>query len=188
MSKHEIHKSLDKNAFEQLFKSHFVHLCNFATQYVSDLDTARDITQKVFIQLWEKREQIDTKQSIRSYLFTAVKNRSLNHIRDHKKYRSRVLDIDIHDIDISFEEDQIAVSELQHKIEKALDNLPEKCRQVFEMSRYENKKYQEIATELDISKKTVEAHMSRALRSLREDLKDHLLTLFCLFYFLGNYF
>ena len=179
------HNKFDKPAFEQLFKSHFVHLCNFAQQYVSDMDSARDIVQKVFIRLWEQREQMDPNQSIRSYLFTSVKNRCLNHIRDQKKYRSSVLDVDIQDIDIAFEEDQMAVEELQQKIDLALSKLPEKCRQVFEMSRFQHKKYQEIAEALDISKKTVEAHMSRALRSLREDLKDCMWVLILL---LGNYF
>ncbi|MFT5261745.1 MAG: RNA polymerase sigma-70 factor (ECF subfamily) [Polaribacter sp.] len=179
----QAHNNLDKAAFEQLFKSHFVHLCNFASQYVSDMDAARDICQKVFILLWENRESIKTDQNVRSYLFTSVKNRSLNYIRDQKKYRSHVLDIDIQDVDLAFEEDQLAVEDLKIKIEKALNALPEKCQLVFEMSRYEDKKYQEIADALDISKKTVEAHMSRALRSLRKDLGDylHLLVLGMLF-------
>ncbi len=179
------HNKFDKPAFEQLFKSHFVHLCNFAQQYVPDMDSARDIVQKVFIRLWEQREQMDPKKSIRSYLFTSVKNRCLNHIRDQKKYRSRILDVDIQDIDVAFEEDQMAVEELQQKIDWALSKLPEKCRKVFEMSRFQDKKYPEIAEALDISKKTVEAHMSRALRSLREDLKD---CMWVLIFLLGNYF
>jgi len=177
------HNKFDKPAFEKLFKSHFLHLCNFASQYVSDMDAARDICQKVFILLWENRENINPDQNIRSYLFTAVKNRSLNYIRDHKKYRSRVLDIDIQDVDMAFEEDQFAAADLESKIAKALNSLPEKCRQVFEMSRYQDKKYQEIADELAISKKTVEAHMSRALRTMREDLKEYLhLLLILMFY------
>lgn len=165
---------LDRAAFEELFKSHFVYLCNFAFQYVSDMDTAKDITQKIFVHLWENREKIKPEQSIKSYLFTSVKNRCLNHIRDHKKYRSRILDIDIHDIDVACENDHLAVEELQNKIDQALLQLPEKCRKVFELSRYQDKKYKEIAEILDISVKTVEAHMSRALKSLRTDLQDYL--------------
>ena len=142
-AKAAMNSTFDKSAFEQVFKSHFVHLCNFAAQFVPDMDTARDITQKVFIQLWENREKIDPNQSIRSYLFTSVKNRCLNYIRDQKKYRSKVLDVDIQSVDVAFEEDQFAVEELQNKIDRALSRLPEKCRKVFELSRYENKKYQE---------------------------------------------
>lgn len=185
MSENMANNILDKVTFEALFKSHFVHLCNFAVQFVGDMDTARDITQKIFIHLWENRAQMDPNKAIRSYLFTSVKNRCLNHIRDRKKYRSRILDVNIHEVDIAFEEDQMAVDELQKRIDLALNKLPEKCRQVFELSRYENKKYQEIADKLNISKKTVEAHMSRALRSLREDLGDYL---YILLLFGTNYF
>ncbi len=164
---------LDKMLFEQLFKAHFVHLCNFADQFIHDPASAKDITQKVFIGLWENREKIDPQKTIQSYLFTSVRNRCLNHIRDQKKYRSKVLDLEIHDLEIPFEEDDLALNELKTKIAEALNDLPEKCRQVFEMSRFENKKYKDIAQELDISVKTVEAHMSKALKSLRENLDDH---------------
>ena len=185
MPENKANNILDKTTFEVLFKSNFVHLCNFALQFVGDMDTARDITQKIFIHLWENRAQMNPDKAIRSYLFTSVKNRCLNHIRDQKKYRSRILDVDIHEVDIAFEEDQLAVDELQTRIDLALSRLPEKCRQVFELSRFEQKKYQEIADKLDISKKTVEAHMSRALRSLREDLGDYLYLLLLLS---ANYF
>ena len=166
--------ALDRTAFEQLFKSHFAYLCNFAKQYVQDQDVAQEICQQVFIRLWEKRADIDPKLSIQSYLFTAVKNRCLNYLRDNKKYRSRVLDLDCGDLDFSREdEDLFAEAELKRRIEEALAQLPEKCRLVFEMSRYRNMKYQEIAEELDISAKTVEAHMSKALKTLRKALSDY---------------
>jgi len=166
--------ALTRDTFEALFKSHFAYLCNFAEQYVQDQDAAQEICQQVFIRLWEKRADMDPQQSIPSYLFTAVKNRCLNYLRDHKKYRSRMLDIDCGDIDFSREdEDLLAAEELQRRILEALESLPEKCRQVFEMSRYQHMKYQEIAEELDISQKTVEAHMSKALKTLRAALSDY---------------
>ena len=90
--------------FENLFKTHFQHLCNFAQNYVSDFETSKEIVQDVFIKLWDNKTQIDLKKSIKSYLFTSVKNRCLNYIRDNKKFRSNVLDVDIADYDISFEE------------------------------------------------------------------------------------
>ena len=172
MSKPVSHSILDKPLFERLFKTHFVHLCNFAFQYVKDSDSAKDITQKVFINLWESREKIDPQKALKSYLFTSVRNRCLNYIRDQKKYRSHVLDIEIADLEISFDEEDSGITELQERVRKALATLPEKCRQVFEMSRYKNMKYKDIAEELDVSVKTVEAHMSKALKSLREQLKD----------------
>lgn len=173
---------MDKTHFEQLFRMHFERLCSFAKQYVADMDTAQDICQKVFIRLWEKREDMDTERSITSYLFTSVKNRCLNHIRDHKKYRSQLLDMECGDLEIgmAITEDHFALQELQERIEAALATLPPKCRQVFELSRYEQKKYKEIALELDISQKTVEAHMSKAIKMLRDDLGDYLTVLILL--------
>lgn len=174
MSKPVTHSVLDKALFEQLFRAHYAHLCNFARQYVHDEDRAKEITQKVFINLWENREKIDPAKPLQSYLFTSVRNRSLNYIRDRKKYRSRVLDLDIVDREATCAEDFFGAEELQARISAVLDELPEKCRLVFSMSRYQHKKYREISEELGISVKTVEAHMARALRTLKDRLKDYL--------------
>lgn len=180
MPKQTAHTILDKPLFEQLFRAHFAHLCSFANQYVQDPDSAKDIAQKVFVNLWENREKIDPQKPVQSYLFTSVKNRCLNYIRDRKKYRSYVLDLEIEGLEIAFEEGGAELSELQDKVSEALQALPEKCRQAFEMSRYRNMKYQEIAEELGVSAKTVEAHMSKALKSLREQLKDYIYLLWLL--------
>ena len=180
MQKPAAHTNLDKPLFEQLFKAHFAPLCNFAAGYVQDADAAKDIAQKVFINLWETRDSIDPQKSIQSYLFTSVKNRCLNFIRDQKRYRSQVLDVEIADIDLAFEEDDQGYAELETKINEALAALPEKCRLVFEMSRFQDKKYKDIAAELGISEKTVEAHMSKALKTLKEQLKDYRLLLLLL--------
>jgi len=169
--------SFTRNQFEEVFKTHFGYLSNFAKQYVGDADTAQEITQKAFITLWEKRADINPKLSIKSYLFTIVKNRSLNYLRDTKRYRSEVLDIDCGDIEVSMEEHHGVEEELSALIENALATLPEKCRKVFEMSRFRQMKYKEIAEELDISQKTVKAHMSKAMKLLRIELKDYLFTL-----------
>lgn len=183
MSSEHLHTSqqLDQVRFEELFKSNFAYLCNFAHQYVKDLDAAQDLCQKVFIQLWEKRTTLDPNQNLKSYLFTAVKNRCLNYIRDHKKYRSKILDLDCGDIELSEQTiDHLIADDLQAVIEEALNQLPEKCRKVFEMSRFQEMKYKEIAEELEISQKTVEAHMSKALKLLRLHLKEHWLVLLIL--------
>jgi RNA polymerase sigma-70 factor (ECF subfamily) len=179
MSKPTAHTNLDKPLFEQLFKEHFAPLCQFAVQFVQDADAAKDIAQKVFINLWENRGHIDPQKPVRSYLYTSVRNRCLNYIRDNKKYRSQTLDLKLMEGAFFFEEDNPGLSDLERQIRAALESLPEKCRQVFEMSRFEDKKYKEIALELDISEKTVEAHMSKALKTLKEQLKEYL-PLFCL--------
>jgi len=168
---------LNKQRFEQLFRGEIARLHNFARQYVQDSDTAMDICQQVFIRLWEKRDTVDMHAGLTSYLYTSVKNRCLNYIRDNKKYRSRVLDLECAETDeLVFLENQQDGDALEQQIHQAIQSLPDKCRQVFEMSRFREMKYREIAEELDISQKTVEAHMSKAMRLLRESL-GHLRTL-----------
>ena len=152
-------------------------MCNFADQFVADSDISKDIVQKVFIALWERRNRMDLHQSIKSYLFTAVKNRCLNYIRDYKKFRSQTLDLDCGDIEIVNQDGSLELAELQTQINEALATLPEKCRLVFEMSRFQDMKYKAIAQELEISEKTVEAHMSKALKTLRLLLGKYLLFL-----------
>lgn len=174
MAEQPEHTALDESLFEALFKQHFGVLCRYAEQFTGDFDSAQEITQKVFINLWERRAQIRPEQSVVAYLYAAVKSRCLNHIRDHKKYRSRVLDLEILEDQAGSDFDDTDFEALQQRVAAALNTLPEKCREVFEKSRFQHKKYREIAEELDISVKTVEAHMSKALKTLKELLKDHL--------------
>jgi RNA polymerase sigma-70 factor (ECF subfamily) len=145
-------------------------------QYVHDLDTAKDLVHNVFINLWEKREDIDPNKSVKSYLFTAVYNRSLNHIRDHKKFHNEDIS-EYHDRLAGTQEDyydKVESSELSARIKNAIDTLPERCREIFLLNRFEEMKYKEIAEKLDISIKTVEAQMSKALKILREQLTDYI--------------
>ncbi len=166
------YKFLDKNSFDTIFKGHYTSLCHFAYRYVNDNDTSQEIVQEVFIALWQKRETISSEKPVKSYLFTAVKNHCLNYIRDHKKFRSYQLDVEI-ELEIPVEEmDVFSEPETQTRINQALDKLPPKCRQVFELSRFEEMKYKEIAGKLGISVKTVEVQMSKALKILRVELAD----------------
>lgn len=166
------YKFFDKNHFESVFREHFSELCHFAYGFLNDRDTSQEIVQEVFIGLWQKRETIDPKKSLRSYLYTSVKNRSLNYIRDNRKFRSLTLDVDM-ELEIPVEDkDMITAGEIQTRIQEALDKLPPKCREVFEKSRFEEKKYKEIAEEMGISVKTVEVQMSKALKILRGELGD----------------
>jgi RNA polymerase sigma-70 factor, ECF subfamily len=176
---------LTDRLFEQLFKMHFQHLFNFAMQFIANEDVAKDITQSVFIKMWEIRENVDIQKSVKSYLFTSVRNACINHIRDNKKFQSSILDIELSEMNFIELSDNIAYSELENKVNAILATMPEKTRQIFEMSRFENKKYKEIASELNISEKTVEAHMSKVLKILRQELKDYLLLFFL--FFLSKY-
>jgi RNA polymerase sigma-70 factor, ECF subfamily len=166
---------LDRAGFELLFREEFRGLCFFAMRYVKDYEIAREITQDAFVGLWEKRSTIDISRAVRSYLSTAVRNRCLNWLRDNRKFNNTLLDIEDLPHEVLYDPpDRIVVSELRVRIETAMAELPEKCREVFRLSRHENLKYQEIAGRLEISVKTVEAHMSKALEHMRTRLADYL--------------
>lgn len=170
---HNSEKGLDKQGFEVLFRKHFKGLTYFALEYVKDHDIARDIVQEAFVNFWEKRDSIELNRSPKSYLGTAVRNRCLNYLRDHKKFDHSILEFEglggSHDYVV---QDQLVVDELKASIEKATRELPKKCREIFLLNRLEHKKYQEIADELNISVKTVEAQMSKALRIMRVKLAE----------------
>ena len=168
-------KNSDKQVFEHLFRSSYVPLCNYAAGIVSDRDEAEDIVQQTMITFWEKRETIEITTSVKSYLYRAVHNQALNKIR-HDKVRL----VYSKDVQSSGEQESEAASgkilqqEMQLKITEAINQLPDQCRTVFQLSRFENLKYLEIANQLGISVKTVENHMGKALRLMRLSLKDYL--------------
>jgi RNA polymerase sigma-70 factor (ECF subfamily) len=175
-------KSLDKAAFEELFRSYFTPLCSFAQKFVQDADEAKDIVHQVFINLWNKREAIDANMSLKSYLFQGVQNRSLNFIRDNKKLVK--FDTPQNEAELGTyldSTDHLESAEAEARINEALDRLPDKCREIFLMNRFDNMKYREIAEKLKISIKTVETQMSRALKALRNDLSDMISVIIFLF-------
>lgn len=164
-----------KRQFETLFREHFSGLSYFARKYTGDLDSAKEIVHGVFIRIWENRSEFDWENPAKSYLFTSVYNRSMNYLRDNKKFISHE-EATLHNmvVDESVFTDNLETAELEGRIKSALQKLPEKCREVFELSRFEGMKYSEIAKHLKISVKTVETQMSKALNILKEELKDYL--------------
>lgn len=183
----EDHGKLDKAKFEKLFAEFYPYLCSFAKKYVDDIDACKDIVHNVFLNLWDKRDILHTKTSLKSYLFTSVNNRCLNYIRDNKKIVKHDLPIDANVLSEHLEStDYLELTELEMRIKKAVDGLPETCRRVFTMSRFEEMKYAEIAKELGVSVKAIEAQMSKALRILRTELSDYLvMVLIILMFTLG---
>jgi len=175
-------KKLDEATFELLFKSNFKSLCWFAVKYVKDLDTAKEIVQDAFISLWEKKESIDLSKPVKSYLSTMIYNRSLNYLRDNKKFNKDILSFENISPDATYHQtDKLIETEISNKINSAIEELPEKCREIFKLSRYEHLKYQQIADKLQISVKTVEAQMSKALQHMRIKLVDYI-TIMIIFY------
>lgn len=143
-------------------------------KYVSDPTEAKGIVHEVFVALWEKYPALPVETNYRGYLFTAVRNRCLNYLRDNKKHVALEA---VEDRSMSHEPDPMGTQELEREIELALNTMPDKCRQVFELNRAEGLKYAEIAEKLGISVKTVEAHMTKALAIMREHLGKFLIVL-----------
>jgi RNA polymerase sigma-70 factor (ECF subfamily) len=174
---------MDKQAFEELFRMYFPSLMAFSRRILGNEDDAREVVQQVFINLWEKRDKIDLSTSLKSYLFTSVNNRSLNVIRNRKKFSSEEVPERAGEWDVSA---QIESMELEEKIRGAIDSLPDRCREIFELNRIDGLKYAEIASQLDISVKTVENQMTKALKILREQLAKYLTILLWLMLFALN--
>lgn len=168
----------DLHSFEALFREMFKPLCSFALKYVKDLDEARNLVHEVFISVWDKYDTLPDDTNFRSYLFTSVRNRSLNYLRYAKKHLTLEK---VSEHTFSEQNTSMETAELEKEIELAINSLPEKCRQVFELNRMEGLKYAEIAEKLGISVKTVEAQMSKALNVLREHLREFLTLIFFMF-------
>jgi RNA polymerase sigma-70 factor, ECF subfamily len=168
-------KEGDVNAFEMFFKTYYQPLCNYAYTFIHDKDEAEEIVQSAFLSVWEKRKSLDIKTSLKSYLYTMVRNTSLNIIK-HEKIKQKHVGEALALGDKSYESvaQAVATNELEERIQHAMEVLPEQCRLVFKLSRFEELKYSEIATQLNISIKTVENHMGKALKIMRDQLKDYL--------------
>lgn len=165
----------DKKAFEEVFNTYYQLLCNYACSMLNDIDEAEEVVQNMFFNIWAKRESLQVNTSIKSYIYRATHNDCLNKIK-HGKVRT-VYAQDYKSTMNHHQHDSAEVlqaKELGLTINRAIDTLPEQCRQVFQLSRFENLKYQEIADRMRISVKTVENHMGKALKILRHELKDYL--------------
>lgn len=163
----------DKEAFKKLFTNFFAPLCVFAQRYVENRTTSEDIVQDVFFNIWKNRKNLDIRTSTRNFLITSVKNSCIDSLR-RKEVESRYMTVQADNMNEAETEDLYAISELEEAINKALEKLPDKIRLVFEMSRFQELTYAEIAQQQDISVKTVEAYMTKALKQLRVELKDYL--------------
>jgi RNA polymerase sigma-70 factor (family 1) len=164
----------DKKAYEEAFKTYYGMLCAYAMPIIRDKDEAEEVVQNVFYNLWAKRESLQVSVALKPYLYRSVHNECLNKIKHQKVKASYAGDYKASVLAGGSSPDRLELKELGNTIEKALESLPEQCGIVFRMSRFEQLKYAEIAEKLGISVKTVEIHMGKALRILREKLKDYL--------------
>jgi len=168
-----------EDLFEQVFKSHFKSLHSYACTIMRDPMPAEEIVQNIFLKLWEKKEEITIKENISVYLYRAVHNESLNYLR-HRKVRSAYQSYAMRQHKQTEQEkpaEKVVMKELEKKLEVALQELPEQCRTIFQLSRFEDLKYREIADRLGLSVKTIENQMGKALKLLRLKLVDFLPTI-----------
>ncbi|QEH43833.1 RNA polymerase sigma-70 factor [Chitinophaga sp. XS-30] len=167
---------LDLQSFERIFKEHHAHCLAFAIHYTGDPYEAEEVVQLVFSQIWEKREGIAINGSERSYLFTAIRNTAISQWRKQTVRTTKENAFGkMQDPEVHF---SIQARELEGKLHLALEKLPERCREVFLLSRKQQLKYAEIATVMNISVKTVENQMGKALKILHHELREYLPLLF----------
>jgi RNA polymerase sigma-70 factor (ECF subfamily) len=169
-------------AYKYLYDQHYQILCHVAAQYVRDDFLAETIVGDVIFHLWEVRETVEISTSLRNYLMAGVKNRCLDFLKKQSNQREVTMSAtglqDFPVLQYVRESDyplgRLLEQELEGEVMKAIDRLPDECRQVFRMSRFEERKYEEIAQLLDISVNTVKYHIKRALALLHEDLGKYL--------------
>lgn len=170
--------------FEQVFKAYFKPLYAYAKTMVSDKEAAEEIVQQVFFKLWEKRYTITIQETIKAYLYRSVFHGSMNYLKHLKVREEYALYIKNTPPGESSALQSLETRELEERLIRALSGLPEKCRTVFQLCRFEELKYKEVAEQLDIPVKTVENEMGKALRLLRASLADLLPVILLTFHLL----
>jgi RNA polymerase sigma-70 factor, ECF subfamily len=163
-------KQNNEQAFSCLFEKFYSPLCKYIYTYTKDEVESENLVQEVFINIWNKRDKVNIKTSVSSYLYRSVKNSAINFLTKNARNRTESLE-DIGELEIGNEDSEIDENEfleMEKKFSEALASLPTKCKNIFIMSRVENLKYREIAKKLDISIKTVETQMSIAIKKLKE--------------------
>jgi RNA polymerase sigma-70 factor (ECF subfamily) len=172
----------DEGSFEQVFKTHFKNLHAYACTITREETAAEEVVQMVFTRLWERSDSLTIGGSVAAYLYRAVYNESLNHLK-HQKVRLAYGQHVVHTMSGETEHagKRLQLKELEQRLAQAINDLPEQCRTIFQLSRFEELRYREIADRLGLSVKTVENQMGKALKILRVKLVDFFpFTIFCI--------
>lgn len=159
----------DESAFDELFRTWYAPLVQFAERMLRDRESAEEVVQDVLFEVWKRRATLAIQGSPQSYLFQSARNRSLNRLRHLKVEAREEFDTDTLPAP-NLADAGASQTEIAAALRTAIDSLPPRCRQVFELNRVQGLKYVEVAEALGVSVKAVEAHMGRALRTLREHL------------------
>jgi RNA polymerase sigma-70 factor, ECF subfamily len=162
----------DRSAMHQVFDGHYEGVCQVIYRYVLDPGLSEDLAQEVFIRFWEKRHQIGVESNLAAYLRRMAVNEALAYLRRKTRFTADELPETLA-LTAAGADEPVMISELDEAVTRAIDSLPPRCRIVFQLSRFEEMTYPEIAARLDISVKTVENQMGKALRVLREKLEPY---------------
>ncbi len=165
-------KQGDKRSFELVFKMYYPQLCLFANKYCDDFEAAKEVVQDLFIYMWENREKLEDMKSVKAYFFAAVRFNSIRRNEEKKRKRVDILEVPEDMLKIDFS-DEIAYTELQEKIFQSIEQLPPRCKKIFEMSRFDQMSYRRIASTLGISPRTVEAQISKALKHIQKAYDEY---------------
>ena len=173
-------KNGEGKAFDLLFEHYYSNLCHYAASVVHDHDVAEDMVQELFAELWVNHKQITIRSSLWSYLLRSTRNACLDHLKHLKVEKKFEFEVQT-ELSATFD-DNLELAEILHKMNESIGQLPEQCKRIFQLSRFENLKYREITKLLNISENTVDTQIRRALNKLKEDLKDYLISIFIIFH------
>ncbi len=179
--------ALNYEQIDQTFREQYEGLGRYAYSILKNQDAAEDVVQKLFTTIWEKRNELEI-YDLNAYLYRSVYNLSLNELKSLK--RTQFSDSISEKADLQHSDKtnhSLLREELEHQIEDAMDKLPEKCGEVFRLSRLEELSYREISDRLNISIKTVENHMGKALKMMRNELKDYVADILLILLFLKGW-
>ena len=166
-------QSGDETAFRQLFDVYYKYLTVTAYHYLHESEKAKDMAQDAFVELWNRKDNLQINSGLKSYLRQTVVNKCLNYLKREKRLNFSET-ADLPDAPIApIAQQELEAADMQQVIQTAIDRLPDRCRIIFCMSRFEEKTHKEIAQALGISTKTIETQMTRALRSLRAAIRQH---------------
>lgn len=167
-------KAGEELALQKIFKHYYKYLVVTGYNITGDNEKAKDLVQDVFFELWKKREQIEIQSSLKAYLRRAVVNRSLNYIKTQKRFDFGDENFDAQTPDKTFSaQKNLEAQDLKSAINRAIDSLPTKCKTIFMLSRFEKLSHKEIAAKLDISTKTIENQITKALKIVRAAVEKY---------------
>lgn len=170
-----LHLNAEEQEFDRVYLEHYPALHHYAYTMVNDTTHADEIVQDVFLKILERDEPVSIHTSLKAYLYRSVHNECMNYFK-HQKVKQKHQQHIMHEADNHFDNplSKMQYREFEQRLLRAINDLPEQCRIIFQMSRFDELKYAEIATQLGISIKTVDNQMVKALKRLRQQLADYL--------------